>query len=102
MARLAGEVVQSLRQKGKKIGLLRPITLWPFPKKELEKFSKRIKKFFVIEMSYGQMVEDVALAVSRKARVGFYGRAGGAIPSQKQIERELLKFLNKKEKKRGR
>jgi len=93
MARIAQEVVGYLRARGKKVGLIRPVTLWPFPKKEIEKISQKTKKFFVVEMSYGQMVEDVQLAVGAKARVKFYGRSGGGIPTQKQIERELLKFI---------
>lgn len=100
MARLAKGVVQELRRKGIKIGLIRPITLWPFPKKQLEKFSKKIKKFFVVEISYGQMVEDVLLSVVGRACVGFYGRAGGDMPTQKQIARELMKFIHKQERKR--
>lgn len=93
MARFAWPVVDKLRKKGRKIGLFRPVTLWPFPKKALEKASRQIKKFFVLEMSYGQMVEDVRLCVGKKADVGFYGRGGGGIPTEKQIERELIKFL---------
>ncbi len=91
VARTAEAAVESLRKQGVKIGLFRPVSLWPFPKKELEKLSSRIKKFFVVEMSYGQMVEDVQLCVAKSAAVHFYGRSGGGVPTQKQIEREVLK-----------
>lgn len=93
MARIAEAAVESLRRRGKKVALFRPISLWPFPKKELAKLSKKIKKFLVVEMSYGQMVEDVQLSVEKGAVVRFYGRSGGGVPTQKQIEREALKIL---------
>ncbi|HAJ57640.1 MAG TPA: 3-methyl-2-oxobutanoate dehydrogenase subunit beta [Candidatus Omnitrophica bacterium] len=96
MSRIAGAVVEELRKQGKKIGLFRPVTLWPFPTEELEELSKKVKKFLAIEMSYGQMVEDVRLAVGKGVKVDFYGRSGGGVPTEKQIEREILKALNSK------
>ncbi|UCB56682.1 MAG: 3-methyl-2-oxobutanoate dehydrogenase subunit VorB [Candidatus Omnitrophota bacterium] len=87
-ARIARSAVQSLRKKGKKAGLLRPISLWPFPVGIFEDLLKKKKKklrFFVTEMSYGQMVEDVRLAVNGRARIDFYGRAGGGIPTEEEI-----------------
>jgi len=93
VARIAVAAVDSLRKKGKKVGLLRPVSLWPFPKKELQRLcKKRIKRFLVVEMSYGQMVEDVRLSAGKNADVRFYGRSGGGVPAQKQIEREALKI----------
>ena len=62
-------------------------------KKQLEKISGKTRKILVVEMSYGQMVEDVRLAVDKKAIVGFYGRSGGGVPTEKQITREILKSL---------
>jgi 2-oxoglutarate ferredoxin oxidoreductase subunit alpha len=94
MARIARAVVELLRKKGKKAGLLRPVTLWPFPAQAFENLLKKKKKrlkFFVTEMSYGQMVEDVRLTVCGRAPVGFYGRGGGGIPT----EAEILKQINK-------
>jgi len=93
MARITQAAVVNLRRQGKRVGLFRPISLWPFPAKELARLSKKIKKFLVVEMSYGQMVEDVRLSVCPGARVGFYGRSGGGVPTQKQVEREMLKVL---------
>ncbi len=85
MARIAKAAVNKLREKGKKAGLIRPITLWPFPYKVFSENLKPNTKYLVIEMSYGQMVEDVKLAVNGKAEVGFLGRSGGGIPSEEEI-----------------
>ncbi|MCM8765779.1 MAG: 3-methyl-2-oxobutanoate dehydrogenase subunit VorB [Candidatus Omnitrophica bacterium] len=83
MARIAKGVVKKLRDKGKKIGLIRPITLWPFPQRAFLKNPK--VRYLVLEMSYGQMFEDVKLAVEGKACVEFFGRAGGGIPTEEEI-----------------
>jgi 2-oxoglutarate ferredoxin oxidoreductase subunit alpha len=91
MARIAKAAVHKLREKGKKIGLIRPIALWPFPQdlfKRLTRSGRRVK-FFVVEMSYGQMVEDVKLAVNGKSPVEFLGRAGGGIPTEGEIIRKV-------------
>ncbi len=94
MARIAKSVVNKLRTKGKKVGLIRPISLWPFPRdifKRLAISHKRLA-FLVIEMSYGQMLEDVKLAVNGKARVDFLGRAGGGIPTEEEIINSINRF----------
>ncbi len=91
MSRLTAAAVEALRHEGVKVGLFRPITLWPFPTKEIAKVSARCKKFLVVEMSHGQMVEDVRLAVKPGTRVDFYGRSGGGIPTAEQLRREILK-----------
>jgi 2-oxoglutarate ferredoxin oxidoreductase subunit alpha len=85
MARIAKSVVSKLREKGKKVGLIRPITLWPFPKNAFTQNLTPNIKYLVIEMSYGQMLEDVKLAVNGKVKVGFLGRAGGGIPTEEEI-----------------
>ncbi|MFA5039519.1 MAG: 3-methyl-2-oxobutanoate dehydrogenase subunit VorB [Candidatus Omnitrophota bacterium] len=95
MARIAESVVRKLRAKGKKIGLFRPVTLWPFPSRHLAQRAARVKKFLVAEMSYGQMVEDVRLSVAGAAQVGFYGRSGGGIPTESQLEGAILKLWEK-------
>ena len=91
MARIAKSIVRQLRKQRKKIGLIRPISLWPFPNKIFQGISAKLKKtkFLVIEMSYGQMVEDVRLAINGKFRVEFLGRAGGGIPAPQQIIRKI-------------
>ena len=71
-----------LREQGIKAGLFRPITLWPFPQKELEAACKNAKKILTVEMSMGQMVQDVKLYCGRSVKdVDFYGEPGGIIPS---------------------
>ncbi len=85
VARTARAVVERLRAKGIRAGFLRPITLWPFPYKVLEELTKKPKKFLVVEMSAGQMVEDVRLAVNGKREVAFYGRMGGGVPGEDEI-----------------
>jgi 2-oxoglutarate ferredoxin oxidoreductase subunit alpha len=79
-ARIAKGAIRRLREEGMKVGLLRPITLWPFPSKALQELAKTVNDFFVFEMSAGQMVDDVRLALEGKGRVHFYGRPGGVIP----------------------
>lgn len=68
-----------------KIGLFRPITLWPFPYAELKEYSRHVKKLFVFEMNYGQMLDDVKIAVENSDKIEFYGRTGGGIPSQEEL-----------------
>lgn len=89
VARILKSVVLKLRKKGVKAGLLRPITLWPFPTKAIAALSKKTKRFFIVEMSAGQMVEDVALAVCGNAKIDFYGRPGGGIPNEDEIIKRL-------------
>jgi 2-oxoglutarate/2-oxoacid ferredoxin oxidoreductase subunit alpha len=84
-ARIAKAAVEMARAKGIKAGLVRPITLWPFPSKTLEEIASKTKKFLVVEMSAGQMVEDVILSLKGKAQVDFHGRMGGGIPSEEEI-----------------
>ncbi len=87
MARIAKAAVFSLREQGKKAGLLRPISLWPFPQKAFDRLldKKKKLKFVTVEMSAGQLVEDVRLAVNGRALVKFLGRAGGGIPTIEEI-----------------
>jgi 2-oxoglutarate ferredoxin oxidoreductase subunit alpha len=91
MARMAKNVVRDLRSKGKKIGLIRPISLWPFPENIFRQLVERRtrSKMLVIEMSYGQLVEDVKLACQGRVAVEFLGRAGGGIPTEEEIKRAV-------------
>ena len=91
-ARICQKVVQLGREAGIKVGLLRPITLWPFPKKPLLELSKQVKSILTVEMSAGQMIEDVKLAVECRVPVQHYGRFGGMIPTPTEIF-EVLKTL---------
>jgi 2-oxoglutarate ferredoxin oxidoreductase subunit alpha len=89
-ARIVKEVVDRLRDQGLKIGLFRPVRLWPYPDKELKEMTKDIEKVFVVEQSLGQMVEDVRLALPDK-KICFFGRAGGGIP---QVQ-EIMEFVKR-------
>lgn len=93
VARLCGEVVRKARKKGLPVGLLRPITLWPFPAGHFEKLASGAKAFLVVEMNAGQMVEDVRLATSCRLPVSFYGRMGGGVPEIAEIYRRTRKLL---------
>ena len=91
-ARIAQKSVQAAREKGIKVGLLRPITLFPFPTAKIMDLLSHVKGILSVEMSAGQMVEDVRLAVEGKVPVEHYGRMGGMIPSPD----ELVEALEKK------
>ncbi|MDD5044894.1 MAG: 3-methyl-2-oxobutanoate dehydrogenase subunit VorB [Candidatus Omnitrophica bacterium] len=95
MSRIAKGAVLALRKKGIKAGLIRPVSLWPFPEKIIAEAAKKVKAFLVIEMSYGQMLEDVRLSVAGKAPVHFLGRGGGEIPSEEEIVKKI-EGVNKK------
>jgi 2-oxoglutarate ferredoxin oxidoreductase subunit alpha len=89
-ARLAQRAVRMLRAKGVKAGLLRPITLYPFPSSEISALIDRgVKRFVVVELNMGQMLEDVRLAVEGRARIGKLQRLGGVLPSPQDIVREV-------------
>ena len=87
MARICRVAVRLARDKGIKAGLIRPITLWPFPNAAFEQtlVGGAVKKFLTVEMSMGQMVDDVRLAVNGRAPVDFFGRAGGMVPDELQV-----------------
>ncbi len=91
-ARIAKSAIAEARKAGVKAGLLRPITLWPFPKKRLSELADTAKAFLSVEMSMGQMVDDVRLAVNGKRPVSFFGRTGGMIPSVEEVTAEILKM----------
>ena len=92
MARISRKAMEMAREKGIKVGLFRPITLWPFPKKELNKYNGRIKGILVAEMNAGQMIEDVQLAVECKIPVKHFGRLGGIVPAPDEVLETLKKF----------
>ena len=94
-ARIVNNVIKMAKKEGIKVGLIRPITLWPFPVKEFEKYAEVPKAFLSVELNAGQMVEDVRLSVNGKRPVYFYGRMGGMIPTQQEILDEIKQILNK-------
>jgi 2-oxoglutarate ferredoxin oxidoreductase subunit alpha len=95
-ARVAKEAVDMAREKGVKAGLIRPITLYPFPVKPFEKAaaSRRVKGLLTVEMNLGQMVEDVRLSVCGRKQVGFYGRPGGASLTPEEVKKAIIKTHN--------
>ena len=84
VARICQEAVDMARKEGIKVGILRPITLYPFPTQEIKNLASRVKGFLTVEMSVGQMVEDVRLAVNGAVPVEFYGRQGGVVPTAEE------------------
>jgi len=93
MSRICRTAVDRLRQKGRRLSLLRPISLFPFPRQAVRRAAERAKKVISIEMSMGQMVEDVELAVGGAKPVEFFGLAGGLVPSLEQVEEALEKLI---------
>jgi 2-oxoglutarate ferredoxin oxidoreductase subunit alpha len=94
-ARICLKSVEILRENGIKVGLLRPITLFPFPTEKLAELSKKVKGFMVIEMNAGQMLEDVKLAANGNTPVEFYGRMGGVIPTPVEVVEAFQKTFLK-------
>jgi 2-oxoglutarate ferredoxin oxidoreductase subunit alpha len=90
-ARIARTAVARARSEGLRVGLFRPVTVYPFPKSGLRALSERVKNFLVVEMNTGQMLEDVRLNVSGEAEVHFYGRPGGAIPTPNEVYDRIVK-----------
>ena len=90
-SRVAKNAVVEARAQGIKVGLIRPITLWPFPTEALTKAADQVKGFISVELSMGQMIEDVRLATQCKKPVGFCGRCGGMIPSPDEVLESIYK-----------
>ena len=102
-ARIGRKVVELARDKGRRVGLLRPITLYPFPRRPLARLALgvpasgspgQVKLILTVELNAGQMVEDVRLAVEGRVPVAFYGRMGGMIPSPEEVLGQLGKILD--------
>ncbi len=94
-ARICKKAAEMARVKGHKVGIIRPITLYPFPYDIYNKISDKVKGIFDVEMNAGQMLEDVKLAVNGKTRVEFYGRMGGMIPAPDEIVANFEKIFIK-------
>jgi pyruvate/2-oxoacid:ferredoxin oxidoreductase alpha subunit len=88
-SRILRSAVEEARNEGLRVGLFRPISLWPFPSNALAKAAAHVQKVLVVELSNGQMLEDVKLAVNGKVPVEFYGRTGGNVPSVEEIHAEI-------------
>jgi len=92
-SRIAKSAVKLARKEGIKAGLLRPKTLWPFPSDAIAKLAKPDIKFLSVELSHGQMVEDVRLAVNGKSSVEFFGKAGGGVVNEMEILEKIKKLV---------
>jgi 2-oxoglutarate ferredoxin oxidoreductase subunit alpha len=92
-ARIALSAVEMARSDGINVGLIRPITLWPYPDKAFDDVMSRAKAFLTVELSLGQMIDDVKLAVNGRAPVLFYGRCGGAVPAPEEIYEKIKEMV---------
>ena len=95
-ARIAKGAIKRVREQGLKVGLIRPISLWPFPSKAIKEAAKKATTFFVFEMNMGQMVEDVKLALEGSGEVHFYGRPGGIVPTPLELSRAISSRYHQK------
>lgn len=91
-ARVCLSAIRELRRAGIKAGLLRPVTLWPFPEERLRELSRKIKRFLVVELNAGQMLEDVRLSI-RDGEIFFYGRPGGALISPLEVKNKVIELI---------
>ncbi len=96
MARIGQKAMELAREEGIKVGILRPITLWPFPTKAIASYAEKVKGMLVTELNAGQMVEDVRLAVNGKVKVEHFGRLGGIVPDPEEIVSALKEKLIEK------
>lgn len=94
-ARIVKGAIKRLRQENLKVGMIRPITVWPFPVAKIREMAKTIQDFFVFEMSAGQMIEDVKLALAGRGNIHFYGRPGGVIPTPIELYRIIARHYYK-------
>lgn len=94
VARICLKAIEEAREKGIKVGLLRPITLWPFPKEAIGKLSEQVKGILTVELNAGQMIEDVRLAAECRVPVHHFGRMGGMIPNPTEILEALVNKLS--------
>jgi 2-oxoisovalerate ferredoxin oxidoreductase alpha subunit len=93
VSRVLRSAVEQARRQGLKVGLFRPISLWPYPSLALAKSAEKVEKVLVVELSNGQMVEDVRLALKDRVPVEFYGRVGGNVPSVEEIYQQVAEHL---------
>ncbi len=98
VSRVVRSVIETVRPRGLKVGMLRPQTLWPFPEAALVRLAEKpgVRHFLSVEMSDGQMVKDVKLAVLGRKPVSFYGRTGGHIPTETELAAEFERLLAKR------
>jgi 2-oxoglutarate ferredoxin oxidoreductase subunit alpha len=92
-SRIARSAIEKCRRRGLRVGLLRPITLYPFPFAAFEQVIARTQAFLVVEMSMGQMLDDVKIAVAGRKPISFYGRTGGIVPTPEEVVKRVQALL---------
>jgi 2-oxoglutarate ferredoxin oxidoreductase subunit alpha len=92
-SRIARSAIEKCRRLGLRVGLLRPITLYPFPYAAFEQVVDRVRAFLVVEMSMGQMLDDVKIAVAGRRPISFYGRTGGIVPTPEEVVKQVQALL---------
>ncbi len=95
-ARIARGAIKTVRSMGLKVGMLQPVTLWPFPSPQLAELTASVKNILVFELNMGQMIDDVKLAVNGAAEVFFYGRPGGVVPAPSEVARVISRHYYQK------
>ncbi|MCK4552265.1 MAG: 3-methyl-2-oxobutanoate dehydrogenase subunit VorB [Tenericutes bacterium] len=95
MARICRSAIEMLNEKGIKVGMIRPITLWPFPEAAFDEISEKAKGILCCELSMGQMIDDVLIANNGRHKVGFFGRSGGVLPDPEEIVDAIVNFKDK-------
>ncbi len=91
-ARICRSSIEMLAENGIHVGMIRPISLWPYPKKAFDLIPKSVKGIMVVEMSLGQMLDDVLISNKGRHKVAFYGRAGGIVPEPEEIVEAIMTF----------
>jgi len=95
MARICRSAIEMLNKKGIKVGMIRPITIWPYPKKAFDEIPTNVKGILCCELSMGQMLDDVLISNNGRHKVGFFGRAGGMLPDPEEIVDAIENFTSK-------
>jgi 2-oxoglutarate ferredoxin oxidoreductase subunit alpha len=89
--RIAQSAIKTAREEGVRVGLLRPISLYPFPYERVHQLGDKVKEILVVEMNSGQMLEDVRIGIEGRVPISFYGRPGGVVPMPDEILEEIRK-----------
>jgi 2-oxoglutarate ferredoxin oxidoreductase subunit alpha len=92
MARIARSAIQMLKKEGIEVGMIRPISLFPYPEAAFDQIPEKTKGILTCELSMGQMLDDVLIANNGRKRVGFFGRAGGMLPDPEEIVDAIKNF----------
>ena len=95
MARICRSSIEQLKEEGINVGMIRPITLWPYPEKAFDEIPENVKGILCCELSMGQMLDDVLIANNGRHKVGFFGRSGGMLPDPEEIVDAIKNFKDR-------